>query len=161
MNGCCRPKWYFWVLGLGVFALDQITKAWVLVHMPWRSIPVIPGFFNLTYVENTGVAFGLFTSHNFILGAIAVAFLAYAVYWARSLNWQSVEVNIVGAALVAGAAGNILDRFRHGFVVDFLDFYIGGWHWPAFNVADSLICVSVAWIFLRQLGWNPKKRRQD
>jgi signal peptidase II len=65
------------------------------------------------------------------------------------LDWRSLEVNLVGGLIVAGAIGNLVDRIRHGHVIDFVDVYVNEWHWPSFNVADSAISVSMAWIILR------------
>jgi len=148
-----RPQAGFWLFFIGWLLLDQLTKQWAQRHLaPVNTIEIIPGFFSLTYVRNTGVAFGLLAGHNILLGLMAVVLIALAIYWARLLDWYQREVQWTAAALLAGAIGNLLDRLRHGYVVDFLDFYVGARHWPAFNVADSCICIAVTWIFLRQLG---------
>lgn len=157
-----RRKWptlWAWGLMVGLLALDQATKIWAIETLaPFGSRTVIPGFFSLTYVQNTGVAFGFLAGHNWILGAAVVFLLGVGVYWARELNWHLREVNVVAAMLLGGAVGNLIDRFRYGYVVDFLDFYLGAWHWPAFNVADSCICLSVAWMLWRNLaGARPGK----
>ncbi len=70
---------------------------------------------------------------------------------ARDFDWRKKEVNLIGALILSGAIGNAIDRFRHGYVIDFVDWHYQGWHWPAFNVADSLICISVTWIIIRQI----------
>lgn len=142
---------FFLVFALAV-TLDQATKAWATSWLEPRGfVAVIPDFFNLTYVRNTGVAFGMFAGHGLLVAAFMVALVLLALVFSRGVDWARLEPNLVGGGLVAGAVGNLLDRARIGYVVDFLDFHVGPHHWPSFNVADSLICVSVAWIVGRQL----------
>ncbi|MCL6622591.1 MAG: signal peptidase II [Syntrophobacterales bacterium] len=132
------------LLGVG---LDQLTKYLVDTRFPVGTVkPVLPGFFNLVHVRNRGAAFGLLSTLSpevawlfFVLSTLAV--LAVVGYL-----WYRLPKDSRGAALgysfiLAGALGNFLDRLRLGEVVDFLDFYLGRYHWPAFNVADSLICL--------------------
>jgi signal peptidase II len=146
------PRPLFYVAFVLSVVLDQATKAWATASLePLGSVAVIPGFFNLTYVRNTGVAFGMFAGHGFLVAAFMLGLLALALFLARGVNWSTIEPNVVGGCLAGGAIGNIVDRARIGHVVDFLDFYVGPHHWPSFNVADSLICLSVAWIVGRQL----------
>jgi len=145
-----RPLFYF-AFALSV-VLDQATKAWATASLePLGSVAIIPGFFNLTYVRNTGVAFGMFAGHGFLVAAFMLGLVALALFVSREVNWTRIGPNLAGGVLCGGAAGNLIDRARLGHVVDFLDFYAGPHHWPSFNVADSLICVSVAWIVLRQV----------
>ena len=144
------PRLLFFALAVGIYAADQITKVLVDRSMVlWESRPVISGFFNLTYVANDGIAFGLFQGNNLLLGCMAAAILAAAIYYARQLDWAKLEVNILGALITAGALGNLTDRIRKGYVIDFLDFHLAGHHWPAFNIADSCITCSVAWLLYR------------
>ena len=144
------PRPLFWISLSVLLALDQVSKGWFIRHyQPGSSVPVIPGFFSLTYVRNDGMAFGLFQGNNLLLGLLACLILILGLYYSRFLNWRLLEPNILGALFLAGAAGNLIDRFRHGYVVDFADFYLGNWHWPAFNVADSCITVMVVWLFVR------------
>ncbi len=146
------PRPIFFIVFLLALALDQATKAWATSWLEPRGfVAVVPGFFNLTYVRNTGVAFGMFAGHGLIVAAFMVALVILALIFSRGVNWARLEPNIVGGCLIGGAVGNLLDRARIGYVVDFLDFYTGPHHWPSFNVADSLICVSVAWIVGRQV----------
>ncbi|HEU5394836.1 MAG TPA: signal peptidase II, partial [Candidatus Methylomirabilis sp.] len=137
----------FYGLAALVVILDQATKLLVQrTFRPGESLPVVPGLFNLTYVLNPGAAFG------FLAGAaaafrgpffIAVSVLAIVIicyYHARHARGRPLPV--VGLALIlGGAVGNLIDRLRVGMVIDFLDFYLGTYHWPAFNVADSAITV--------------------
>jgi signal peptidase II len=145
-----RPIFYF-ALMLSI-ALDQATKAWATDSLaPIGSVTIIPGLFNLTYVGNTGVAFGMLAGHGLLVALLMVALALAAIFFARGLNWASWEPNLVGGCLCGGALGNLVDRLRIGHVVDFLDFHVGLHHWPFFNVADSLICVAVGWIVVRQV----------
>ena len=137
------------VLGL---ALDLGSKILVLQLLPLGSqVPVVKGFFNLVHIHNRGVAFGLlgqlpvrFTRILFITLSSLVAALVSYLWWRLPRDsWRAAA----GYSLIlAGALGNLLDRLRLGEVVDFLDFYWGRYHWPAFNVADSLVCLGAAWL---------------
>lgn len=145
------PRPLFYLVIVLVLVLDQLTKALVMGSFhPGESHLVIPGLFNLTYVQNTGIAFGMFQNQKILVGIFVAAFVIGAIYYTRGLNWALREPNLVGGALVGGALGNLLDRARLGYVVDFLDCHLGPYKWPVFNVADSVICVSVAWIVWRQ-----------
>ncbi|OQM75658.1 signal peptidase II [Pseudaminobacter manganicus] len=123
------------------FAVDQATKWWILNYVmnPPRVIPVT-GFFNLVLGRNTGVSFGLFgEARPGVLVAIAIGMvLALVVWMGRAEN----RLTASALGLIAGGAiGNVVDRLRHGGVTDFLDFYIGQWHWPSFNMADvGIVC---------------------
>jgi len=165
------PRPSFYIVLLLAIALDQVTKWWAtealtgsttplpLAHFisSASSITLIPGFFNLTYVQNTGIAFGMMKGHGMLVALFVIALALGAIVYARGLNWASWEPNVVGGSLVGGAVGNLLDRTRLGYVVDFFDVHAGIHHWPVFNVADSLICLSVAWIVARQLGIGSKR----
>lgn len=136
-----------------IIILDLWTKALVLQRLALHeAVPVIPNFFQIVHVRNTGAAFGLGANAAsklvpllLNLGAIAV-FCVVVVYALRSPVTERVLQT--GLHLILGGAiGNLLDRFRFGYVVDFLDVYIGRHHWPAFNVADSAICIGIALLF--------------
>jgi signal peptidase II len=147
------PRPSFYAVIVLVIALDQLTKMWATLSLrPLGTLTLVPGFFNLTYVRNTGIAFGMFAGQGLLVGLFVVALALAALYYARGLNWAGWEPSLVGGCLCGGALGNLLDRSRLGYVVDFFDVYIGTHHWPVFNVADSLICLAVGWIVLRQLG---------
>ena len=149
----------WWGLGVaaGVFVLDQLTK-WVITDLvmapacvtppftqPGCAIPVLP-FFNLTLVYNPGVTFGLGGGLGpLILSGLAIAISIGLVVWLRRVDSPLLAVAIGG--IIGGAIGNVVDRLRFGAVVDFLDVYIPGTtlpHWPAFNIPESSIVVSVA-----------------
>ena len=129
---------------LPIFLLDVATKWTVLATIPSHAtIPVIPGFFNLVRVYNTGAAFGLGQNNNHIFLAIAaVALTVLLVLWFCGV-FQEKVTRLAVSLLLAGIAGNLLDRILFGAVIDFLDFILPWYgHWPSFNVADSAICVA-------------------
>lgn len=149
-----KPR--FALVSLAVVVLDQWTKWLVEVHLPEGAAhPVIPGFFHLVHVRNTGVAFGLFSSDTgstswllTILGFVALAAVA-AYFW---LTPGHDLLLLTALSLVAGGAvGNLLDRIAAGGVTDFLDVFVGVHHWPAFNVADSAISIGIALMVLETL----------
>jgi signal peptidase II len=147
------PGILFYGVVVLVLAVDQLTKAWAMASLrPVGMVALVPGFLNLTFVRNTGIAFGMFAGQGWLVAAFMIGLAAVALYYSRGLNWRGWEPNVVGGALVGGALGNLLDRSRLGYVVDFFDVYIGSYHWPVFNVADSLICIAVGWIVVRQFG---------
>ena len=139
-----KGRWL--LLSLAVLALDQWTKALIEIHLPLHtSHPLIAGFFDLTHVRNTGVAFGLFSGRNTSVTLSAVGILALilvAVYFALSHTrdrWLLAGLSLV----MGGAVGNLTDRVASGAVTDFLDVHLGSHHWPSFNVADSAIFVGI------------------
>ena len=134
----------FLAITLPLYVLDQITKFLVLANIPTHvTIEVIPGFFNLVQVHNTGAAFGMMKDNNaFFIGLASVAIVAVAVM-ARRGCFLDAPSRIGAALLASGIVGNLTDRLLHGYVVDFLDLILPWYgHWPAFNVADSCICVA-------------------
>lgn len=146
------PRPLFYLVMVVAMVVDQLTKGWATTSLrPVFSVELAPGFFSLTYVQNRGIAFGMFAGQGLLVGVFLVLLGILAVYHARGLNWAGWEPNLVGGCLCGGALGNLVDRWRFGYVVDFFDVHLGAYHWPVFNVADSLICVAVGWIVLRQL----------
>ena len=124
--------------------LDQLTKLVVEHHMELgESIPVIKGFFSLTYVTNLGAAWGIFHGYGMVLFAIGVAVLLLALRFLRKLADGYSERYFAILTVLSGVVGNSIDRVWRGAVVDFLDCYIGKHHWPAFNVADCAICIGI------------------
>lgn len=140
------------LLALGVFVLDQASKQWVLALFVGMPPPVeVTGFFNLVLVLNKGVSFGLFSGLDAVYAMIAITSTVacgVAVWlWRLQDLWLTWPLGLV----LGGAVGNICDRFYYGGVVDFLDFHVAGFHWPAFNVADSAIVIGVVLIAWRSL----------
>jgi len=145
-------------IAVAVVVLDQIVKAIVRREIALNeSITVIPGFFDLTRVHNTGTAFGFMNTTDFpfktvILACIAIGALAALAMYAATLPANQWLARIGLALILGGAAGNLIDRITEGYVVDFVDLYWSGWHFWAFNVADASITVGVALMILDLLG---------
>jgi len=151
-----------------VIVLDQLTKIWVVksFHL-YESLEIIPNFFSLTYLTNKGAAFGFLAGvtaawrHYFFLILASVALVLICIAWFR-MRKDHPFYGPALALIAGGAIGNVIDRVRFGAVVDFLDFYVAGHHWPAFNVADSAITVGVALFLLANfLEERQKKLKQD
>ena len=145
------------VAGLIVVA-DQLTKLLIRRQFElYDSTAVIPNLFSLTRIHNTGAAFGLLDGVDLpfktaLLAVVSVAALAGLVMFAVSLPEIHRLARVGVALVVGGAAGNLIDRLWLGYVVDFVDVYWGGWHFWAFNVADSAISIGMALIILDQIG---------
>jgi signal peptidase II len=146
------------LIALAVLILDRVTK-WAIVRTIALddAVPIIPGFFRLTHLENTGAAFSLFAdSTSPFRTALLIAFSLAALAVVAMLLWRGRnEFNSATLALsliLGGALGNLWDRLTDGKVTDFLDFYVGVHHWPPFNVADSAIVVGALLLVMRMLG---------
>lgn len=153
----------FVLLSVIVVVLDQVSKFLILNNFQYAErLNVIPNFFDLTLVFNPGAAFSFLSNQNgwqkyfFTVLAVLVSFyLIYAVF-----KKQFGSLGSIGAMMiVGGAVGNVIDRFIHGQVVDFLLFYLGNHYYPAFNVADSFICVGAGLILLE--GFKKKDKYQE
>lgn len=150
-------KWKYLVLSITTLVIlisDQITKTYIHKHFRFgESYMVIKDFFSITYVRNMGAAFGFLHSappqfrEPFFL--IVPFFVLSIILYLFLTSTDKQKGQIAGLSLIlSGAIGNIIDRSRLGYVIDFLDFYIGVYHWPAFNIADSAIVVGVGLVFL-------------
>ena len=155
-------KLLLFVLFAVVLGLDQLTKYLAARYLfEGESIKVIPGFFDFTLVYNPGAAFGMFSGLPDIPRRIAlwgvsiVALIVVGHFMYKEARRDSWSITAL-VAILAGACGNIIDRFRFDSVVDFLDFYVGQNHWPAFNIADSAICIGVAVLIIR-MTFGPHK----
>ena len=145
---------HYLVISLAVLVVDVWTKWLVATHISLHeTISLIPNLFEIVHVRNTGAAFGIGANSDSQLvplllnaGALAVFFVVvvYAIRTAVTDRVLQVGLHLI----LGGAIGNLFDRFRLGYVVDFLDVYIHDHHWPAFNVADSAICIGIALLFL-------------
>lgn len=141
-------------LGLAALTivLDQITKLAVLAKLtPYQDVVAVTPFFNLVHVHNTGAAFSLFADQGgwqkvFFLSVALIA--AAVIFWLLRKPGGRTVYYIALTLILGGALGNVIDRLAYGHVIDFLDFYAGTWHWPAFNVADSAITVGAALLIL-------------
>jgi len=140
-----------------VVLLDQVTKLYVVSHFQLHeSLPVISGFFNLTYIRNPGAAFGFLSSASptfrgmffSLVTLLAVGLiLFYLIQNKVGDRWLLLPL----ALILAGALGNLMDRFRFGEVIDFLDVYIADYHWPAFNIADSAISIGALFLIVEMI----------
>ncbi|MBI3934981.1 MAG: signal peptidase II [Acidobacteria bacterium] len=158
-------RWnYIWI-SLVTLALDQVTKLAVVSRFSEdTAIPIVPGLFRLVRVENRGIAFGMLSeSSSPVVGIILILVSAAAIALVGILLWQNPPAATrtgAGLALIlGGAAGNLVDRLLRGQVVDFLDFYIGSYHWPAFNLADSAISIGAAALLWDLLVAQPARQR--
>ncbi len=150
------------LIGGGTIILDQITK--LLIQKAFRlheSVVVIQDFFSLTYIRNPGAAFGLFADQSagfrsiFFL-VVSIVALSILLYFLAQTPQEDRSSLVAISLLFGGAIGNLIDRVRLGEVVDFLDFYVGQFHWPAFNVADSAITIGISLLMLN-LFWLKKE----
>jgi signal peptidase II len=148
-------------LSVLIALLDQVTKH--LIHTRYLAgdgISVIQGFFDLKYVQNTGAAWGMLAGLNDWLVVISLIILAAMILFRRSIMVDVPLHRIAMGCMVAGIMGNLIDRVRLGYVVDFLDFYAGPHHFPAFNVADSAICTGVGLYIISQFLADRRARAQ-
>ena len=153
------------IISIAILALDQATKLYVDANFRLHeSMPVIHGLFNLTYVRNKGAAFGIFADSAvripFFITVSIVAMLGILWYIRRIRNDQKLAVFSL-SLVFAGAFGNLIDRIRLGEVIDFLDVFWQRYHWPAFNVADSAICVGVTLLLIDMWREDRKKSAED
>jgi signal peptidase II len=132
----------------GIFMMDQASKAWAARRLRFSGdFPIINGLLNLTYAQNTGVAFSMLDEHGdtgrwgLSIVAIVAGILVMYFFWRTPRSDDRMLGSL--ALLLGGIAGNVADRLRLGFVVDFIDVQFGNWHYPTFNLADSAICVGV------------------
>ena len=152
----------FWLLALTVFVADQATKYWI-VHHPRVSfdprhthglgtdVEVIPGFFYLIHVGNTGAAWSMFSGFPVMLALLAAGTLAAIFFWRHSLGLRDRFTQTCFGLLCGGIVGNLLDRLIHKHVIDFIDLHFGNYIYPTFNVADSGICIGVILYILQSL----------
>jgi signal peptidase II len=144
----------YFILVLLIFLADRWTKSWIVSRFNLNeSVPVIDGLLDITYVRNTGVAFGIFSSlsspsKSLLLSAFTgVAVVMVIIYSLRSPVANRL-LQVALALILGGALGNLFDRLSYGYVIDFLELYAGEYRWPAFNVADSAITTGVCLLIL-------------
>ncbi|WP_273023763.1 signal peptidase II [Rheinheimera sp.] len=154
--------WRLWWLIALVLMVDQLTKQVVIANMQlFDSIELLP-VFNLTYVRNYGAAFSFLSDAGgwqrwfFTLIAVAIS-VVLAVWLARNSKAQ-LKLNMALALVLAGAVGNLIDRSIYGYVIDFLHVYYQNWHYPAFNIADSAICIGAALLIWDSFSNNEVKK---
>lgn len=136
---------------------DQITKSLVVHHLwPGRLVVVVPRFFNLTLCHNTGGAFSVLPDQPIIFTVLSIIAVALLCYLFTRFEGRGAS-SFAAAAILAGAVGNLADRFRFGYVVDFVDLHVGPWHWYVFNVADAAITLGAIALFV--LTFVDERRR--
>ena len=147
-------RFHYLTISLAVIVLDALTKWLVAARIDLHeSITVIPNLFEIVHVRNAGAAFGIGANTDshivpmLLNGGAIIVFCVVVVYALRTAVTDRM-LQVALHLILGGAIGNLLDRFRFGYVVDFLDFYVRDHHWPAFNVADSAICIGISLLFL-------------
>lgn len=154
-TGTARARWWPWLLlAAAVFVADQWTKQWILDHYQHGDATVITSFFNIVRAHNPGAAFSLLAGasgwQRWFFTAIGVGAAVFIVWLLRAHAGQRL-FSFALTLILGGAIGNVVDRLQHGYVVDFLDFHWAGWHFPAFNIADSGITVGAVLLILDEL----------
>jgi signal peptidase II len=151
-------RWLMIVIAAMVVLLDRITKLWIVAHIqPGHAIVIIPRVFRLTHVVNTGAAFSMFdgSTSQTLVRNVLIGFSIIAVLVVLTLIWKmgrGITLTSLALALILGGAlGNLYDRVRFSYVVDFLEVHIVHYHWPDFNVADSAIVVGACLLLLEML----------
>lgn len=139
-------RWLWLVLATGIALGDQGAKAWIAGWLPYGASQAATPFFNLVHVLNEGAAFSLLAGaggwqRNFFIALALAVSAGLVVLLLRGVGSPREAVGY--SFVLGGALGNVIDRLMRGAVVDYLDFYVGGWHWPAFNLADSAIALGV------------------
>jgi signal peptidase II len=144
---------WLWLAAL-IFIADISIKFVVMdtIGYGWANRIEVWPFFNLLHVHNYGAAFSFLGDHNgwqrWFFAGIAVVVCSMLMLWMKRLPANEKWNNIAYALIIGGALGNVFDRVVHGFVVDYLDFFVGSYHWPAFNLADSAICIGAVMVIL-------------
>ena len=140
--------------------LDQVTKWWIInyIMQPIKILPITP-FFNIVLTWNSGISFGIFSNQGsfsvIILSTLATLIVFFLAVWLMKAENKRLIIGLI--CIIGGAIGNIIDRVYHGAVIDFLDFHIKSYHWPAFNLADSCIFIGATLIILDSLFPDKKE----
>jgi signal peptidase II len=145
----------YYSAALIVLVLDYVTKRWALAALaPAHSINIIPGYLSLSYVQNTGIAFGLFDSMEsawkpFLLAALAILAIIGIIFYSRQIPCERKLLHLALAVTTGGILGNLVDRIFRGYVIDFVEVHIRDiFYWPNFNVADSAITIGIALLLI-------------
>ena len=159
-SGLC----WLW-LSVIVFIVDQMTKYWTIQALDLYESYQVLSFFNFTYARNYGAAFSFLGDaggwQKYLFTAIAFAVSAYLIYLLKQNNASQRWTNIAFALILSGAIGNVTDRLVFGYVVDFLDFDLGFYRWPTFNVADIAIFIGAAMIILESFLSGPENTKKE
>jgi signal peptidase II len=154
----------FWLIAVIVTIVDQLSKLAALKYLLRGSIELAP-FLNLALVFNSGAAFGFLSGasgwQNMLFVGIAIVVSFFIIFMVKRLGVNDTQVLIGLMMILGGAAGNLIDRLRQGYVIDFIDFHYQNWHWPAFNIADSSITIGAVLLVLDAIGLGFGKRYQQ
>lgn len=158
-----QKYWILLIFCFGILLLDQWTKYIIVQKLGlYRRVEVVHGFFNIVHVRNTGGAFGIFGGAGGGMGSVLfvvvslIAIVAIVFLFIKTRENEKI-LALSFSLILSGAVGNLIDRLHYGEVVDFLDFHIAAYHWPAFNVADSAICVGIGLMALEILKRDHKR----
>ncbi len=160
MKGITQSGWRWWWLILLLLVADQLTKQIVIANMAlYDSIELLP-FFNLTYVRNYGAAFSFLSDaggwQRWFFTIIAVVVSVAIMVWLARLDAAQKKLGLALSLVLAGAVGNLIDRSIYGYVIDFFHLYYQNWHYPAFNIADSAICIGAALLIWDSFSSKPE-----
>jgi len=141
---------------VSIAVLDQVTKFLVQAKIYFgQEVVVVPGFFHLSHVRNTGAAWGILQDQNILLTSLSAAVLLLLCFARRAFLRDSLTHRLALGLMLGGIVGNFLDRVRLGYVVDFLHFFLQSYHFPSFNVADSAICIGVGIYLVTEIRARP------
>ena len=155
------------LLGLSIaffiILLDQVSKYYIMEHvLSEYALVSYTSYFNLVRAWNTGVSFSMFNNWGMlgtiVLSTVALLIVSFLIYWLYTEKIKIIQISL--GFIIGGAIGNVIDRIRLGAVFDFLDFHINGHHWPAFNVADSFICIGATLIVIHGLFTLKNKKEE-
>lgn len=159
-----RHLYWLWLTGLIIIA-DQISKYFALHNLSYEQPIVLLPWLNLILAYNTGAAFSLLKHaggwQQWLFGGIAVVVSIVILVWLYRLRSRDIWTALGLSLILGGAIGNLIDRIHHGFVVDFIDFHVGHWHWPVFNFADSAVCVGALILILAVFFKKSDKVQMD
>jgi signal peptidase II len=162
-----RKYWVLLVFCIGILLMDRWTKTLVVQKLAlYQRVEVIRGFFSLTHVRNTGGAFGIFGGEKRGFGSllfviISLIAIGAIIYLFMKIREGEKTLALSFSLILSGAIGNLIDRLHYGEVIDFLDFHIAAYHWPAFNVADSAICIGIGLVALELLIRDKKRLKSS
>jgi len=158
-----KRYWVFSMISFGIILIDQWTKYVVQQRLTlYHRVEVIPEFFNLTHVRNAGGAFGIFGGEKGGIGSLLFVFVSLMaigiiIFLFVRVKEGEKNLSLSFSLVLSGAIGNLIDRLRYGEVIDFLDFHLFSVHWPAFNVADTAICIGIGLMALELLVKDRQK----
>ncbi len=164
----CRYRMLL-LISVLVFVIDQLTKYLVAkvsglvlgAYPPFGGVEVIPGFFNIVYSVNSGAAWGMFEGHSVLLALLAIIVIGMIVLLRRHLELDKPFMQVSFGLMLGGIVGNLVDRAVFGYVIDFLDFDLGFYRWPTFNIADCGIVVGVGLYIVRSFFADLQKREKE